>query len=212
MRAKVNMLFSVVTPYMVCKDLKLHIENGDSNLPVVKDPKVNNNKFLVLSREFVSLSVSDKLQYGNIIDFISYSKSISYTASFDYVLSQFESHIDAALFSSLKWLKRDIVEYLENLKTINNRLLKLKSNLQRALSIKCFLTDKNLIWANNPQFVIPSNGSDIQALFKDIKSVEFSKISLDVRSSDSYALYVYYVNYHTTVSYTHLTLPTTPYV
>ena len=156
MRAKVNMLFSVVTPYMVCKDLKLHIENGDANFPVVKDPKVSSNKFLILSREFVSLNVSDNFQYGNIIDFVSYVKAISYDSSFDYVLSHFESHIDAALFSSLKWLKRDIVEYLENLKTINNRLLKLKANLQRALSIKGFLIDKNLIWANNPQFVIPS--------------------------------------------------------
>lgn len=197
MRAKVNMLFSVVTPYTVCKDLKFNIKYDNSKLPYVVDPRNSKHHILILSREFVTVGYNPDFQYGNILDFIVYTKGITYTAAFDLVIKNHESRIDDALLSSLKWLKTDVVDYLEDLASLNRGLLGIRGNVKRSANVRSFLADKGLLWANNPQFVTPALGSDIREIMGALKSDEFKHTKLDVKNDAYYILYVYYVNYHT---------------
>ena len=125
MRSKVNMLFSTVSPYRVCKDLGLDIFLSDNAIPTICDPNNSKSHIYLLSKEFVSSSYSLSFQYGNIIDFISYVKGISYTEAISYILKAYSGIMDSTLSSSIEWLSKDIAAYLSDMFKINHYLLKL---------------------------------------------------------------------------------------
>jgi len=189
----------------VCKDLGLDIFLSDNAIPTICDPNNSKSHIYLLSKEFVSSSYSLSFQYGNIIDFISYVKGISYTEAISYILKAYSGIMDSTLSSSIEWLSKDIAAYLSDMFKINHYLLKLKFQLKKALPVQEYLTQKNLLWMNDVQFVIPCNGEDILTLFDSLESKEFSKQTLKIKTPDHasnsasrpYILYPYYADYHT---------------
>ena len=199
------MLFDAVSPHIVCKDLGFKMFIDKNSMSYVKDPH-NNCQITILTREFVSKNFNINFQYGNIIDFIVYAKGGSYIEAVDFILEKYEDKLSESLLSSVRWVRQDIADYLQDLNTINKRLLKLQQNKKILDSARQYLEAKSFMWAGDSQFVITCTGSDIHDLFSDLVSNEFSsRKNLNVATSkhnpilkaNTFILYPYYVDYHT---------------
>jgi hypothetical protein len=195
MKAKVNMLFSTLTPYRMCKDLAITIYEGDNLLPYVLDPHNPKNKIYILRSEFASKIYNPGFQFGNIVDFYAYTQLKTYDVALTELLDMCKDIIDPTLHHSLYHIQKAVAAYLQDMYMIRSSLSALSLNSKTILNVKSFLNDRGLIHNNEPQFVIPAMGSDIIEIFKNVASEDFKIKNFDFRANKPYLIYPYYVNY-----------------